>query len=412
MEQYPSKVILFMPNKLINQSIIFCTLAMFLLVGCSRSDSSSKSLVVRKDGTNQFLQVSKETAKSIDLKTQVTQIKKVSFNLRYNGTVKEVPNKSFFVASPVNGSVLKVLVEPNQVVKMNQELAEISSQDIAEIQFDITKEQIDLEGDIEKARLDLDLAKNSYDREQKLFQEGITAKKEFLEVENRYKTAQNNLEILEKKKKSISELAEKRLAILGSHIGYVTSNKSGQMEIRSPLSGIILKRIINPGEVVEKDKILFEASDLSEVFLESKIYEKDLPDISLGKKVTFTTEACPDEIFHGEINYIAQTVDPDTRTVVVRARIQNPTFKLKPEMYGKMFISLSDEKALVISKEAVQRVDNDDVVYLKTINGFKEIKIKLGKNTDGLVEVVSGLKLKQEIVTQGSFWLKSELHTD
>lgn len=396
------------------KEIIFCIFSIMIVLivsGCTRSNSKTPIVISRTNATDEILKISNETASSIGLQTKLIERKRVNFKIKYNGIVKAMPNKSFFISSPVNGRVLKVLVDPNQAVAKEEELAEISSQDVAQLQFDITKEQIGLEGDIEQAKLELGLAKSNFERESKLFEDGITAKKDFLEAENKYKRAQNGLEILEKKKKSINELAEKRLAILGSHISNA-SISTGLVEIKSPTDGIILKRSINPGEVVEGDKILFEVSDLREVFLESQIYEKDLPEISLGKKVTFVTEASPGDVFHGELSYIAQTVNPDTRTVAVRAKIQNPSHKLKPEMFGKIFISLQDKEALVVNKESVQKVDNSDVVYVKAGEGFKEVKVKLGEHTDGLVEVLDGLRPGQEVVTEGSFWLKSELHTD
>ena len=392
------------------KKIVCFFMMMSILTGCAKPSKSLVHTRSNKD-TLEAIHISSETASSIGLKTEHIQRKKVNFQLKFNGIVKEVPSKTFFIASPVNGRVLKVLVEPNQITAKGEKLAEISSQDVAEVQFDVTKEEIDLEGEIEQAKLELNLAKNNYERKSKLFEDAITAKKDFLEAENHYKIAANNLEILEKKKKSITELAEKRLAILGSHINDVYSN-SGLVEIRSPGSGIILKRAVNPGEVVEGDKVLFEASDLQEVFLESKIYEKDLPEISLGEKVVFTTESCPNQIFTGEISYIAQVADQETRTIAIRAKIKNPAYKLKPEMFGKMLITLSDKEALVINKEAVQKVDNQDVIYVKVENGFKEVKPKLGMETDGLIEVISGLKPGEEIATQGSFWLKAELHAD
>lgn len=384
---------------------ICVVLALLALTGCAKQNQYPVG-----KSENGILNVSKETSDSIGLKTQLAEVKKVKFKLKFNGIVKEVPNKSFFVASPVNGRVSRVLVEPNQVVSIGEKLAEIASQDVAEIQFDITKEQIDIEGDLEQAKLELALAKSGFERESKLFQDGITAKKDFLEAENRFKRAENNLTILEKKKRAIADLSEKRLSILGAQNN--PSSLAGFAEVKSPGQAVILKRLINPGEVVDKDKVLFEASDLREVFVESQVYEKDLPKTSLGEKVSFTTEAYPQTVFNGEINYIAQVLDPQTRTIAVKAKIQNPDYKLKPEMFGKMFISFSEKEALVISKKAVQRVDNKDIVYLKTKDGFKEVRIKLGKETDGLVEVLKGLKPNDEIVTEGSFWLKSELHTD
>ena len=390
--------------------IIYIIFLMLVLSGCANLNKDLADS--QKDKENEkTVSVSKETASSIGLKVELAQIKKVNFQLKFNGIVKEVPNKSFFVASPVNVRVLQVFVEPNQVIAKGEKLAEISSQDVAEIQFDISKERIDLEGEIEQAKLELTLSKSGYERELKLFNDGITAKKDFLEAENRYKRGESNLTILEKKRKSINELSEKRLSIIGASLN---SNKSlaGLAEVRSPGFAVILKRSINPGEFVDKDKVLFEASDLQEVFVESQIYEKDLPKITLSERITFTTEAYPHVFFNGKINYIAQVADSQTRTIAVRAKIQNPTYKLKPEMFGKMFISLADKEALVISKEAVQRIDNKNVVYVKVRNGFKEVLVKLGKETDGLVEILSGVKPGQVVATQGSFWLKSELHAD
>ena len=397
-------------NKM-NKKIFSCILIMFFLTGCARSSSSSAKLVVRKDASNKILTISNETASSIGLKIETAEIKKVNFKLIFNGIVKEVPNKTFFVASPVNGRVSRVYVEPNQIISQSTQLAEISSQDVAELQFDINKELIDLEGEIEQARLELGLAKGNFERESKLYEDGITAKKDFLEAETRFKRAETNLQILEKKKESITELSEKRLSILGAHIDS-PNTLAGFVEVRSPGGGIILKRLINPGEVVEKDKVLFEASDLKEVFVESQIYEKDFPKINLGEKVSFTTEACPNQIFNGEVNFISQLVDPQTRTIAVRAKIQNPAYKLKPETFGKMYISLDEKEALVINKESVQKVDNMDFVYVKTPEGYKEVETQLGKETDGHIEVLSGVKAGQNVVTQGSYWLKSELHSD
>lgn len=393
------------------QRILFYILVLLLSSACTSTHSKISNVVTRKNDAEEILNIPKETAKSIGLKTELVQRKKVNFQIKYNGIVKSIPNKSFFIASPVNGRVLRVFVEPNQITSKSEKLAEILSQDVAEVQFDITKQEIELEGDIEQAKLELNLAKSNFERESKLFEDGITAKKDFLEAENRYKRAENNLAILEKKRKSINELSEKRLSILGAHINN-PNYQAGFVEIKIPGDAVILKRLINPGEVVEEDKVLFEASDLREVFVESQVYEKDLPKINLGEGITFVTEAYPGYIFSGKINYISQFADPQTRTVAVRAKVQNPGFNLKPEMFGKMLISLSDTEALVINKEAVQKVDNENVIYIKVGNGFKEVKPKLGKETDGFVEILDGLKVGQEIVTQGSFWLKSELHAD
>jgi cobalt-zinc-cadmium efflux system membrane fusion protein len=388
--------------------LIFSILFLTSLSGCARNDKSSAKIVERA-GQSNFVDVTKEAIKSIGIKVEPAEVKKVTFYLKYNGIVKEIPSKTFYVASPVKGRVENVFVEQNQVVSKGQKLAGISSHDIAEIQLDLTEKQIGIDGEIEKAKLELNLAETNYLREKELFESRIVPKKDFLEAENNYKIAMSNLEILEKRKGSFENLAQKRLTILGAKSGD-SQSESGYVDIVARHGGILLKRNINPGEVVDENTVLFEASDLSEIFLESNVYEKDLSEIMLGGKVAFYPEAFPDKVFNGEISYIGNIADPNTRTIPVRAKINNTNNTLKPEIFGKMLIGLAEKETLVISKKAVQRIDNKSVVYIKAKNGFKEIPVQVGKETDGLVEILEGLKQTQKVVTEGSYWLKCKLH--
>ncbi len=381
---------------------------LFFLSGCCLGKKAINHAPIKARG---IINVSKETAESIGLQTEVAQRKKVNFQLGFNGIVKAIPNKTFFIASPVKGRLVNVYVEPNDQITKSKLLCEIASQDVAELQLNINEKLIDLEGKIEEARLELSLAESTFNREQELFNNGITAKKEFLEAENNYKISKANLAILERSKQSLEKLAEKRLSIVGSHLDENIKD-SGVVEIVAPNNGIILTRLINPGEVVDENKVLFEVSDLSEVFLESHVYEKDLSEVSLGEEVTFTTEASPSDVFHGTLSYISERVASETRTVTVRAKIRNPRHKLKPEMFGTMFIHSPKKETVVVNKSAIQRVDNQDVIYVKTPYGFKEVKVKIGKETDSVIEILNGLKPNEAVVTSGSFWLKSELHND
>ena len=386
-------------------AFLFC---IFFTTGCANNSHASieKKIETRKSKA-ELINISEEAIKSIGLMNESVSIKNVDFQVKYNGIVKAIPRKTFYVASPVKGRVLNIFVDQGETILNNQKLAEISSQDIAELELGIVEKQIDLERETEEARLELSLAENSYLREKKLFEDGITAKKDFLETETKYKRAENDFNIISRKKESVADLSKKRLSILGANS---IDSKAGFIEIRAPQSGIVLKRLVNPGEIVSESSVLLQASDLSEVFLESNIYEKDLSEIKIGEKIAFYAEAFPGIVFNGDINYIAQTADPDTRTIPIRARIQNPEHNLKPEMFGKMLISLSNKKVLAISKKAVQKVDNKSVVYIKLEPGYREVEIKTGREAYGIVEVLSGLKSEQKVVTEGSFWLRSKLH--
>ena len=396
--------------KIKNNLLILFLLLPFLLITTSCTNQNKKPQLVNRGDTGKIVNISTKAIKSIGIAVEPAEVKKVSFHLKYNGIVKAMPSKSFYVASPVKGRVVDVFVDQNQTIKQGQKLAVISSQDIAGLQLDIVEKQIDLKGEIEQAKLELSLAENNYMIEKELFDNRITPKRDLLEAENKYKRAQNYLDVLQEKQGSFDLLAKKRLSILGAEAQEANS-KSGYIDIIAQQNGVILKRSVNPGEVVDENTTLLQASDISEVFLESNVYEKDIAEVELGEKVTFYSEAFPDNAFKGTISYIAQAADPNTRTIPVRAKIINSNSQLKPEMFGKIYIGLEDKEVLAINRKAVQKVDDKSVVYIKVLNGFKEVEVVTGRESDGLIEILSGLKPKQEVVTEGSFWLKSKLHS-
>jgi len=380
----------------------------FLLTACTAP--IKKSSIQYRDDKSKIVKVSNKAIKRLGITVEPAEVKKVSFQLKYNGIVKTVPNKSFYVASPVKGKVLEVFVDPNETIKRGQKLATISSQDVVELQLNIAEKQIGLRKEIKQAKLELSLAETNYNIEKELFENRIAPKRDLLEAEGRLKRAQTYLEALEEQQDSFNSLSNKRLAILGAGVDE-TSLKSGYIEVVAQQSGIVLKRLINPGEIVNENTTLFQISDLSEVFLETNVYEKDIAEVELGEKVIFYPEAFPNTPFEGEVSFIAQTSDPDTRTIPVRAKIENPSNQLKPEMFGKIYVGLLNKEVLAINRKAVQKIDDKSVVYIKIPNGFKEVEVATGKETDSVVEIVSGLKPNEKVVTEGSFWLKSKLHS-
>lgn len=375
-------------------------------VGCLKQNTNLPQIIIEND---KAITIPIEAIKSIDLRVESVKVQNVSFDLLYNGVVKPIPNKTSYVASPVGGRVLNVFVDLNQFVNQGDKLAEISSHEVAKLQLDIVEKQINLNGELEQAKLELSLGETHYEREKGLFEQGIVAKKEFLDAENRYKRAKANLEILSKKKESITQVATKKLQIIGSTLENAIS-ESGHVDIRAPQTGVVLKRLINPGEVVIENNALFEISDLRNIFLESNIYEQDLKEIMLGQEIVFYPQALPDLKFKGEISYIGHVTDPNTRTVPIRAKIENQDYRLKPEMFGKVVISLSEREAIAVNKKALQKVDEKYYVYVKKKKEYKEIEVKVGRGSGELVEITNGLKPNEKVVTKGSFWLKSKLH--
>ena len=120
-------------------------------------------------------------------------------------------------------------------------------------------------------------------------------------------------------------------------------------------------------------------------------------------------DSFPGKVFHGKLDYVANQVDSDTRTLAVRAEVTNKQLLLKPKMFARMTIHVGEHNVLTIPKTAVQDGRTDKVVYVPAgPDAFEERKIKLGAESGDYVEVLSGLKSGERVVTKGSFDLRAE----
>jgi cobalt-zinc-cadmium efflux system membrane fusion protein len=183
----------------------------------------------------------------------------------------------------------------------------------------------------------------------------------------------------------------------------------------SPIQGTIIQRHTVLGEAVEPIANLFTVADTSKLWLWIDVYERDVFQVREGELVTFSASATtkdPMMSTTGKITWVGADVNEKTRTTKVRAEIPNPDGKLRSGQYGKARIRIDDaHSALVVSKAAVQQFDGVDLVFLTQENAtYRPQRIKTKPlNRPDVVEVAWGLKPGQEVVTDGSFLLKTEL---
>jgi RND family efflux transporter MFP subunit len=139
------------------------------------------------------------------------------------------------------------------------------------------------------------------------------------------------------------------------------------------------------------------------------IFEKDLPHTKLGQSVTVRVSAYPDRTFSGKIFYIGDTVSDDTKTLCVRARINNPDLKLKPGMFAETNIVIGKKQdALVVPREAILVEENQKIVFVVEDADFHRRFVTTGIETDKYVEITSGLSAEAVVVTSGHYQLLSK----
>lgn len=183
------------------------------------------------------------------------------------------------------------------------------------------------------------------------------------------------------------------------------------LTVRSPLKGRIISRSVNNGEYVETGREFFHIADLSLLWVEINVFEKDLAKLAIPSDCEVRVQAYPDQNFKGKITLLADVMDEATRTFRLRAEVRNPDFRLKPGMYVDVYLwPREKEKILAVPEKAVRRLEGEEALFVQTgPESFSLRPVKIGRSFEGLVEILDGLKEGETYVTDGSFALKSEV---
>jgi len=194
-----------------------------------------------------------------------------------------------------------------------------------------------------------------------------------------------------------------------------TLKRTGEVQktltLVSPVNGIVIKRMVTEGQMVRAGMPLLEVADLSTVWVEADIYQYELPWVQVGQHATMTLSYLPGETFHGRVQYLYPYLQEATRTAKIRLAFANPNLELKPDMFAQVEIkSPLKQTTVVIPSEAVLNTGEKQHVFLALGQGhFAPREIKMGvRGNDGMVQVLSGLKGGEKVVTSAQFLLDSE----
>ena len=209
--------------------------------------------------------------------------------------------------------------------------------------------------------------------------------------------------------------AQERLRLLGMSDSQIQGLKTTQkfqsyLSIYAPFSGRIIHYSISRGEVVGPGDNLFTIANLNKVWVVANIPEIDISNIREGKTVTVRVASFPDEQFTGTIVIAGDVLDSSTRTMMVRAEIENDHYRLKPEMYASVRLYFDpDPQALTVPTLAVQRHEGGSFVFVKhDVNYFELRPVIVGTEDIEETKVLSGLEEGELVVTAGAFALKAE----
>ena len=183
------------------------------------------------------------------------------------------------------------------------------------------------------------------------------------------------------------------------------------LRINAPRDGVVVEKMVVEGQMVEAGMKLYRLADLGTVWVQSQIYEQDLPIVRLGQEATVSLSYLPDRKFRGRVTYVYPTVDDKTRTAKVRMEFHNPGYFLKPGMFTTVDLTAEvSPSALLVPDSAVLRSGENNTVFVALAGGkFEPRAVALGLRAEGsLYQVLSGLSEGERIVTSGQFMLDSE----
>jgi cobalt-zinc-cadmium efflux system membrane fusion protein len=196
-----------------------------------------------------------------------------------------------------------------------------------------------------------------------------------------------------------------RLRLIGAVPG-----GGNQVRITAPIGGEIESRPVNAGQVVAAGEPLCTVLNARSLWIESDVFEKDLPRIRVGQQVAIAADAAPGRSFSGTINSIGSEVNPQTRAVRVRTVVLNPGGVLKPNMFVRVVIGSGSGNAVVIPAAALQEQGGEQVVFVKeSEDAYRRKVVKVGPSLGEQVVIDSGIKSGDQVVTQGAYQLLSRV---
>jgi Cu(I)/Ag(I) efflux system membrane fusion protein/cobalt-zinc-cadmium efflux system membrane fusion protein len=305
---------------------------------------------------------------NMNIKTEIVKSKNLSSDIYTNGVLTTDERKVFKVTTKISGWVEKLYVNyVGQKVKKGQKLVDIYSPELVATQQELIS------------------AFEMKDKMQNFSSDAI-----LINSINKLKLFDISQEVIDK----------------------IISTKKVEkyLPLYAPFNGTVLTKNVIEGEKINQGSELMMMADLSNLWLKADIYESEIGSCKLGATAEITFPFNPGKTYQGKVSFIYPTLDTKTRTASVRIDIKNNNAELKPAMYGTVEIKGEGGEILpVLPETAVLRNGKNNMVVVYLGEGqFKPVEVKLGKYSSGFYEVMSGVKLGDEIVTSGQFMIDSE----
>ncbi len=318
-----------------------------------------------------------ETAVAPSRPVTVTTVTSSTLLDRISATGQLLAKEEAEIAAEVSGRITEILVDEGSAVEQGAVVLAI---------------------DPERRALALESAKARREEAAANLKEQRRELRRIAELTERGVASQTQLDQAATAKK----LAESRLAAADADLG-VAQRALDDAAVKAPFAGLIARRMVGRGEYVNQGEPLFELVALDPIEVEFHVTEVDSGRVRLGQTVEIRVDPYPDQVFHATVSVVSPTIDPRTRTLRVKAVLDNAAGALRPGLFARIDLGVAERSGIaMIPEEAVlQRAEGSVVFRCDDEHRVERILVRTGVHRDGNVEIVSGLAAGDRVVVRG-----------
>jgi cobalt-zinc-cadmium efflux system membrane fusion protein len=376
----------------INRPLLYAGLlgATLMLAGCGDPEKTEAAPQQAAAPADPNLVSAGENLTRIIQLGEVTSVE-LSDMLRVAGQVDFDEQRITRIGATVTGRISELQAMLGQQVKVGQTLAVLNSTELGAAQLAYMK-----------ARAQAQLNQRSVDRARQLLDADVIGSAELQRRESELaislseqRAAADQLRVLGVSQRALDKLSE-------------TGAINSVSPVVATMAGTVVERKVTQGQVVQPSEVLFSIADLSRVWVEAEVPEQQAGQVQAGQNIQVEIPSLGQQLT-AKLIYIADIVDPVTRTVTVRSELDNSDRSLKPAMLATVLIETRPTKRLAVPGKAVVRESDNDQVFVEVAPGkYRMTPVKLGQAIGELRPVMSGLTEGQRIVVEGAFHLNNE----
>lgn len=392
--------------------------AWLVIAGCDRLPEEAAT--AQPQGT------SEEAEGGVAVETAIAQTGSLQEVTEYTGTTE--PFRQVSLRSQAEGRLLNLTVDVGDVVRQGEVIAQLDNRllntevnqaqaQLAALDAEVAQAQAEAsaaEAAVEQAKVELQQLQADAQRLSALLQEGAIAQQQAEQAQTAAAAAAQTLRSAQDQVRTRQQalLAAQRRVIAQKAVVAQTQERKSYAQLGAPLTGVVLERVTEPGNLVQPGNEIVKLGDFSAVKVIVQVSELDLSKMRVGQPAQVSLDALPEQVFSGEITRISPAADPTSRLVPIEVKIPNPDAKIGSGLLARVQFQPSDRATVVVPARAFQAGGTENEATLFVVQGKGDAakavarSVQVGEKSNGKVEILSGLQPGEPLIVRSERPLK------